>query len=575
MKKYFRVITAFLSICLILTSCASTENGKQEYSQEVQNLEKLCLVWGYTKYRHPAFYTGEKDWDEELLTLIPQVQEAKTDKETNQILYDWFLSLGQTDFEETRNHQSWKNQDPEAIDIQADLSWIKDTEYIGKELSEVLQQIEVLPNISKPQNPPVAVSSTNSTLAVTFNEKANDNFDYSNVRDRLSGLFRMWNVLEYYSPYIKMTDENWHEILPQFIEEMLLGNDKHSYELTIAKLLAKLRDGHANLKDESYMLEEFGEYYVPVYLETVEGYPVVTSVYAENCPLMVGDAIIKMNGVAIEEEIEKRMEYVSTSTDEKRLSCGGVYDWLLSSQEPEIELTVLRNDVEKTMIVPAAKEHIGPFSRHYPAPDTVSYRILDGNIGLLNLELVKNNEIESIMEELSQTDGLIVDMRQYPFFQAAWMLQNHLSKEGAESAIWHTYPYEAYPGAYFFKNEMSGSSIKGHQGDYSQKPIVIIINEETASRAEYMAMIYKTNPNVVLLGEQSAGVDGERRAFDMPDGNMAAFTVTGIYGPNKEQVQRTGLTPDIEVHPTIEGIREGRDELMEAAVKYIKEQKNG
>ena len=40
-----------------------------------------------------------------------------------------------------------------------------------------------------------------------------------------------------------------------------------------------------------------------------------------------------------------------------------------------------------------------------------------------------------------------------------------------------------------------------------------------------------------------------------------------------EQTQRVGLTPDIEVYPTIEGIKEGRDELMEAAVAYIQEQK--
>jgi C-terminal processing protease CtpA/Prc len=46
----------------------------------------------------------------------------------------------------------------------------------------------------------------------------------------------------------------------------------------------------------------------------------------------------------------------------------------------------------------------------------------------------------------------------------------------------------------------------------------------------------------------------------------------GIFGPNMEQVQRIGLTPDIEIYPTIEGIKEGRDELLEAAVAYIQEQ---
>ena len=86
---------------------------------------------------------------------------------------------------------------------------------------------------------------------------------------------------------------------------------------------------------------------------------------------------------------------------------------------------------------------------------------------------------------------------------------------------------------------------------------------------EYIAMIYRTNENVILLGENSVGSDGNRGTILLPDQTTQGekrelgFTCFGIYGPNMEQVQRTGL------HPTIEGIKEGRDELMEAAVDYI------
>lgn len=157
-RRLVKLLAGLLCVCLLFTSCVPAEVSDEKstdlkYSQEVRNLEKLCKVWGYTKYHHPAFYTGEKDWDEELLALIPQVQEAKSDKETNQILYNWFISLGQTDFEETRNHQSWKNQDPNKIDIQADISWTKDLKYLGENLSTVLQQIEIIPNIPNPKDP--------------------------------------------------------------------------------------------------------------------------------------------------------------------------------------------------------------------------------------------------------------------------------------------------------------------------------------------------------------------------------------------------------------------------------------
>jgi C-terminal processing protease CtpA/Prc len=50
-------------------------------------------------------------------------------------------------------------------------------------------------------------------------------------------------------------------------------------------------------------------------------------------------------------------------------------------------------------------------------------------------------------------------------------------------------------------------------------------------------------------------------------------TISGfdIFYPDKEATQRIGVQPDIYIDPTIEGIREGRDELIEKAIEIIKE----
>ena len=67
-------------------------------STQVANLRKLCKVWGFVKYTHLAFLTGEKDWDQELLNLIPSIRAAAED-EVNGILYDWYISLGDDGFD--------------------------------------------------------------------------------------------------------------------------------------------------------------------------------------------------------------------------------------------------------------------------------------------------------------------------------------------------------------------------------------------------------------------------------------------------------------------------------------------
>ena len=92
MKKIARVVAVLLCVCMLFTSCAPAETTEElsADSPKVQNLEKLCKVWGYTKYNHPAFLLGQKDWDKELKKLIPVVSEAE-EEEVNNILHEWFV----------------------------------------------------------------------------------------------------------------------------------------------------------------------------------------------------------------------------------------------------------------------------------------------------------------------------------------------------------------------------------------------------------------------------------------------------------------------------------------------------
>jgi hypothetical protein len=43
----------------------------------------------------------------------------------------------------------------------------------------------------------------------------------------------------------------------------------------------------------------------------------------------------------------------------------------------------------------------------------------------------------------------------------------------------------------------------------------------------------------------------------------------GIFYPDKTPTQRVGIVPDVEVKPTIAGIRAGRDEVLEQALRQI------
>ena len=560
-KRLVKLLAGLLCICLLFTSCAPAELSDEKsialkYSQEVQNLEKLCKVWGYTKYYHPAFLFGEKDWDEELLNLIPVVSEAK-EEEVNNILHEWFVSLGEIDY---GNSESITLPPEEERIEQADTSWMSE-DYLGAELTEDLSQLGPIPNIDRSKSP---VKFNQGKYPDFSNEATHMIFNYGNMSNRLLGLFRVWNAVEYYFPYLDIMDEDWGELLAEYIPKMLEGRDQKTFELTIAELTAHLQDAHVSLLDQKVFLNVFGKYSLPVELTQAEGKVVVQNVFGDTCPLQRGDIILKLDGVEIEQVIEERQKYLSDSDKEHIVP--HISSYLLWSDSQTMEVTVMRDGKEEVL---SAQGYVGAFNQK--EKKTAAYEMLDGNIGLINPEAFQEEKLEDIMQEYKDTDGLIIDLRQYPSNGELDYLASYLKKEPTVCSV-IAFPSQSIPGVMVLEKQSYGGASEEYPSYYYEKPVVLLMNEESVSASEFHVMILRGGENVTVMGSNSHGTDGNVVFLPLPNKNVIRFTGLGVYTPEMGQTQRIGLTPDIEVHPTIKGIKEGRDELMEAAVAYIQEQ---
>jgi len=82
-------------------------------------------------------------------------------------------------------------------------------------------------------------------------------------------------------------------------------------------------------------------------------------------------------------------------------------------------------------------------------------------------------------------------------------------------------------------------------------------------------MAFRAGDNTTIIGSTTAGADGNVSAIQLPGGLQTMISGIGIFYPNGEETQRVGIVPDIEIKPTIKGIKEGRDELMEKAIEVI------
>ena len=82
-------------------------------------------------------------------------------------------------------------------------------------------------------------------------------------------------------------------------------------------------------------------------------------------------------------------------------------------------------------------------------------------------------------------------------------------------------------------------------------------------------MAFRCGPNVKIIGSNSVGADGNVSNIILSSDIKTYISGVGIYYPDGRETQRIGIIPDIEVKPTIEGIRNGRDELKEKAIELI------
>ena len=559
-KRWICFLALLMCLCLLLTSCAPAPQQPAGNSEaQVENLAKLCKVWGYVKYTHPVFLLGEKDWDEELLKLIPAVSKADSD-EVNGILHEWVDSLGEVDYGTLNRVPLWAAAKEEEISVQADTSWIS-ADYLGEELTQQLSQLGPVPNIDRSKAP----VQFNQEGAPGFQrEKTDPNCSYQKEEERLLGLFRVWNVIEYYFPYIYVMDESWHDLLDEFIPKIVEESDRQGFELVLLEMTAHLHDLHTGIVIQNTLQDFWGEYLAPVNLiRTKEGEWIVCKVFG-NCPLQVGDVILGLDGTEVKKIEKNREKYLSVPNEKKLYQ--GMALYLLRSKSNTMDITILRNEKEETYTVTGTKQYT-----NLSWKEEKSHEILEKNIGVINPSSIPEGDtgsvVSQIMNDLCNTDGLIIDLRQYPSDPNMHMfLSMYLQKKGTVYSVM-TIPSQSVPGTFINRKISSIGVATG--AFYYEKPVVLLMDERSMSSSEFSIMHLRTGDHVVVIGSSSAGVDGNVTELPLPNGNHLRFTSFGVYTPEMGQTQRVGLAPDIEVHPTIEGIKEGRDELMEAAVDYI------
>lgn len=529
-----------------------------------ESLYKLAKVWGYVKYRHPSIIAGQINWDAELFRVMPQVLQATDEKAVNTVLLDW---LNRFPFEQATAEaaQSELEMLAGAPGTRNDSSWISDRAFLGEGLCAYLETL----SRTHAGDWTYAYTAREDGRVDFSNEDPWPDFDGTDDGLRLLGAFRFWNAFTYFSPNVDITRIDWDQALRNAIDDMLAARDRTGYERALGRLTAQTGDGHVMLETPDLSFVRFyGNHCLPCTFLSIDGEVVVKAVPADCKTLQPGDVLLAVDGMTMADRIAELSGYFPLPEPDK---FANVLFYPLMSVAGETSRVTLRRDGEElTVEVPNRTSYYGG-----PAP-AESGLLEDGRIGYIAPGTLQEGELEELMTTFADTDGLVVDLRQYPSVIITYLLAEYLNPNPTAFAILEV-PSLADPGRFFQMTYSSGAGAMAQQGlSDSTEPVplytgkvVLLMDETSQSQAEFAIMSLRQAPGAVVVGSPSVGADGDALYIRLPGGCSTRFTTLGVLTPEGEETQRVGLQPDVVCTPTVEGIAAGRDELLEKAVELI------
>ncbi|CAM2910915.1 C-terminal processing protease CtpA/Prc, contains a PDZ domain [Flavobacterium succinicans] len=529
----------------------------QQSLTETEKLATTAKVWGFLKYYHPNVASGKYDWDKELFTILPQVEKAKSKKEFSEVVENWITSLGEV----KKVEPIILSSEIKYFDKNLNAAWLNNPHFFSKSLSEKLTFI--LENrlqsnhfyYRKGEPKPDAISYEFS------NEIKYPEYDWKDRKFRLLALFRYWNYVEYFFPYKYLMDQNWDDVLYEMLPKFNTASTEVEYHLLMRELVIKLNDLHAFLGTK-VMLEKFGRLQIPARVRIVDDQVLITQVFSDSLAkisdIRVGDIIIKVGGKTIPEILKESRRYLDGGNDVLRASNSWYHIFNGHTDSVKVEYNREGKVSEKYIYRHSAKL----FRKTNKLLG--QWELLDGNIGYVNLGEVYPEDINNIIAKLKSTKAIVFDLR-LGAHDTNYILAEFLNPEPKEFAKFID-PDVTYPGRFIWREtEMCGKT----NPDYYKGKVIVLVNENTQSHGEYSAMCLQSAPNATVIGSQTAGADGGVIRFEILEGFNTQFSGLGVFYPDGRETQRIGIVPDIEAKPTILGLREGKDEVLERAIQFI------
>lgn len=175
---------------------------------------------------------------------------------------------------------------------------------------------------------------------------------------------------------------------------------------------------------------------------------------------------------------------------------------------------------------------------------SVKYRYLDYNIGYIRISHFQEKTTDEVkqaygnLNDQSKPTGLILDFRNDPggLLEEALLLSEFFLKEGQIIVS--------------IKGRDPNNEAVYTAEDYMGKPtcpVIVLVNEGTASAAEIVTGALQDNGRAVIVGMRTFGKGSVQGVIPFEDGSAITLTIALYYTPKGRSIQAEGIVPDVQV----------------------------
>jgi len=389
---------------------------------------------------------------------------------------------------------------------------------------------------------------------------------------RLLAAFRIWAAVRYFFAYRDLMEHDWERALDEALASLIEAADARAYALALARMIAHLGDSHAEVTSPA-LAEYFGLASPPIRTRMIEGLPVVTQLLdpyeARKAGVSAGDVVLEVDGEPAGARIERLGRYLSASTPQS-LAQLVMQRWL--NGRPGSVVVLKLRDGEGRIREGRLRRAVSFVQKPWRSGPVLA--MLPGNVGYADLERLAPEQVNHMFDLFQHTRAIVFDLRGYPR-GTGWLVAARLSATRSRAAARFRRPLVLFPAArmgdvetlgagWDFLQYLPESELWKYQGE-----TVALIDERAMSQAEHAAMFLRAANGTRFVGSPTAGANGDVTRFSVPGGALISFSGQEIRWPDGAQLQRVGVIPDVAVKPSLRGIREGRDEVLEKALGYL------